>query len=302
MIYFFFKNIPPKYSVKIFYIFTSILFLYRFLFKSVFGILFIALILYKFSSSIWDIESYNLGQLLEWVHHLEKDYKLALITSGVTIIGFVIAFHTATTNWRNQMFAQLRLNAANEIETFFAEFSKNITDSELYIQSLINALEKIKNGVDVAEANFIVNYSCERIEDFMDSRNKISEASVQVHKLISKNYNLLVNNPGTLDSINRSGIAISDISKKIWIKLPVVKPEGNNKILSFVEQTNINEYIEFVEVCKKSSAIISGLSGGVKGQLQSVIMDFNVHMLFHLLKNRKSFKESIVSLHKELND
>src|SRR5690606_10910453 len=130
--------------------------------------------------------------------------KVALIASGVTIAGFAISFHTATINWRNQMRAQIMMQVSGEVENFFATVLRNITAAELHVKALVEAVNKIQRGASLQEAEFLVDYNHSQQQQFLDARSILSEAAVEVHRLISRNYNSLASNWGALNAAQSS--------------------------------------------------------------------------------------------------
>ena len=191
MIIDYFKKIPPSVSVPIFYGFVLVGFTLRFLFATVFGALILVVGIYFYIEYCTTVSPFNSIELVTWIISLEAGYKIALLSSSVTIVGFVVAFHTATINWRNQMRAQLKVQAAGEIENFFAAVSRNITTADLYVKSLIETVNEIQAGASLHMAYFSVDYAQKKAGEFEAARNLLIEASIEVHRLIGRNHNLL---------------------------------------------------------------------------------------------------------------
>lgn len=301
MFYFLVKNLPPSISVKVYYLLLISAYIFRFLFKSTYGAFILAVLVYWYTDTFTEIDPYSLKELLHWVSTLSQDYKVALITSGVTITGFAIAFHTATINWRDQMRAQMMLQVSGEVENFFAKVSQNITAAMIYIKSLVEAVNKIQNGVSDSEAEFLVYYHQTEQEKFLHVRNLLSEASVEVHRLISKNFSPLVSNWGILNSAQESAKALDEVSQKMWVKLPIINLNDPRRVQIFIDHVNVAEYQEFIRTCERSHSVISGLAGGINGQLQSAVLGFNLSMFSHSLSHRKMFREAIEKFHRDIN-
>jgi hypothetical protein len=236
------------------------------------------------------------------VVNLGSEYKVAILASAITVAGFAIAFHTATINWRNQMKAQLMLNAASEIEGFFAVVLRNITTTEIHVRSLVETVNQIQNDDSYKDGLFQVDYLTRQTDKFLDARALLAEASVEVHRLISKNHNLLASTWGTLDSMQTSAKALTDITKRMWIRLPILSKEDPKRIKSFVHQVNVSECENYLKTCERCSGIISGLTGGVGGQLQSPVVGFNFSMMRNLFRNKKAFAGVMTELHQKMND
>lgn len=301
MIYFLFKNLPPSIAVKAFYALLIFGFIFRFLFQSAYGALFLAILVYWYAGAFTEVKPFTLEELVNWMSTLAPEYKVALITSGVTIAGFAIAFHTATINWRNQMRAQIMMQVSGEVENFFATVSRNITAAELHVKGLVEAVNKIQRGASRQEAEFLVDYNHSQQQHFLDARSILSEAAVEVHRLISRNYNSLASNWGALNAAQRSGVALAEVSQKMWVKLPIIDPNDPNRLQIFINQVNVTECDEFILTCERSQGVMSGLTGGIRGQLQSTVLGFNLSMFSHLLSMRKEFRDMVEAFHRDLN-
>jgi type IV secretory pathway TraG/TraD family ATPase VirD4 len=120
-----FTKLPPNLSVPIFYVFATAAFLYRFLFGNIYGIFVTSLVLYKYSQSLFGITPLGFGGLINWVVIQSESTKAALLGAIITIVGFLIAYATATANWKSQLLANLKVQAAGELEVFFAECYSN---------------------------------------------------------------------------------------------------------------------------------------------------------------------------------
>jgi hypothetical protein len=297
-----FKSLPPPIAVKAFYALLIGGFIFRFLFQSTYGALLLAILAYWYTGTFTEIEPYSSEELLQWVSTLSTDYKIALITSGVTIAGFAIAFHTATINWRSQMRAQIMLQVSGEVENFFATVSRNITTAELYVKSLIEGVNKIQKGAALRDAEFLVDYNHAQQQQFLNARGLLSEASVEVHRLISRNYNSLASNWGALNAAQRSAVALAEVSQKMWVHLPIINLNDPQRIQTFINQVNLTECEEFVRTCERSKGVMNGLTGGIRGQLQSTILGGNLPMFCHLLSKRKEFRETVEAFHRDLNE
>lgn len=302
MIYAIFKKIPPVISVKVFYAYIIFSVCFRFLFKTAYGLLIVSVLIYLNSENIVGNKALGFEELLVTVASLDSSYKVALMSSFVTIAGFAIAFHTATINWRNQMRSQIMLNVSAETEEFFARVSRGITTIKIHAESLVESVNKIQAGLPMADSAFLVDVNHDQQDRYLAARDVLSEAAIEVHRLIGRNNNALASNWGALSAVQRAADALSKLSRKMWIHLPVIDPADPNRVQSFINQVNVMECRELIDVCDKTSGVINGLSGGVRGQLQSSVLGFNAPMFFGLILNRKQFREAIENFHKDLNE
>ncbi|MDM5264496.1 hypothetical protein PF327_09830 [Sulfurovum sp. XTW-4] len=262
----------------------------------------IAMLAYWYADTFTKIDPFSLKELINWVSTLKLEYKVALISSGVTIAGFAIAFHTATINWRAQMRAQMMLQVSGEVENFFSTVSRNISTAKFYVKSLVEAANKIQNGAPTNEAEFLLYYNQKEQQKFLHAQSFLSEASVEVHRIISKNFNPLVSHWGVLNSAQESAKALTKVSEKMYVRLPIIDLNDPQRVQRFINNLNVAECEEFIETCEQSQTVISGLIGGINGQLTSTVLGFNLPMFSHSLSKRKEFRKVVEKFHQALNE
>lgn len=289
---------PPSVSVPLFFVYTVILLVGRFLLGTVIGVFFLLLFLY------WAVgasggEVLSGGELLLWIDGLNQEYKAALLTSLVTVAGFVVAFHGANANWKNQFNAQLKAQLASELEAFFSPLSASINQASIFAQALVDTVNKIQAGTSFEDANFSIRYLQDQQSQFRSARSHISQASSDVHQLIGRNYNILASGWGALRQIQLVASALTEISQSIWIQLPVVDVDRADHVHTFINQVNVTHCLRLVESCDKNSTKISGLVGAIRGYLLSPIIGFNFSAFLSLLADMKNFRGAVSEFHQK---
>lgn len=296
-----FKKIPPSVSVPLFFGLVTLAMLVRFFVATVLGALLLAVAAYWYVGAHTSVAPYSAGGLLLWFSELESAYKVVLFGSLVTVLGFVVAFHTATLNWRNQMKAQLKTEAAGEVENFFAIVGRNVRALQFYADDLIKTVNFIQNGGDLVEASFRVGYAQGQGEQFLAARNTVSQASIEVHRLIAKNHNLLASGWGLLATARGTADAIGALAEKMWIRVPAVDVNDPNHVQHFLNQVNIAECQSLFDCCESNDSKIAAMSGQIQGYLLAPIWGFSVPMYFTLIRGRKEFRDMMKSLYRDLN-
>ena len=296
-----FKKIQPSISVPLFYVFVTIALVVRFLIASVFGAFALAIFAYWYIGQYTAISPFTGHELLIWFGELEPAYRVAFFGSLVTVLGFVVAFHTATVNWRNQMKAQLKSDAAGEIENFFAIVGRSIRGVQLYVDDLVDTANLIQNGGDPAELSFRVRYAQGRGEQFIAARNTLSQASIEVHRLISKNHNLLASGWGLLSAVQGTAETLADVVDKIWIRVPIVDVNDPNHVQHFLDQINVTDCQSLSNACDINDSKIAAMSGGLQGALLAPVWGFSFPMYVTLLRDRRAFREAMNLFHRDQN-
>jgi hypothetical protein len=239
-------------------------------------------------------------QLMEWTTTQSETTKTAILSSIVTIVGFLIAYATATSNWKSQLFATLKLQAAGEIETFFEECSKLATDCKIYANALVKAVNQIQEGSEPDKKNFLAHYNRDQGQFFMQKRERLMALSAEVYLLQSRYSNLLLSAPGLKTGLDLAAKALTNITDKLWIFVPFHIENDENPVRTFLEQVNVNKCIELVNAIDENQGELNFSSGSVKGTLISAVVGFNFWLLYYLYKHRKDFAKTITERYLKL--
>lgn len=288
-----FEKLPPTWSVPIFLVFLTILVLFRFLTKTALGILCVVIALYIGAWVCNDTKPFDFHELILWLDSLDSGNKTAIASAMLTIIGFLVAFQTATLNWKHQALANLKLETAGEIEAFFSEASRLITNAKIYVRHLVETWDAIIQTGDTENNRFNVRHSLDRKPEFEAIRRKLSTMSVEVHRLLGKNFYLLSGIWGATNSLERANEALGEITGEIWITLPFVNSDHPDALNNFLEHVVRKDCVAFIQLCEKHYLSISRLTGGVHGSLLSPIIDFNLVNYVTLLARRTEFRDLV---------
>lgn len=265
--------------------------LLRFLVGSIFGIFICSILLYISMSTYGETNPFTLMQLVLWIDGLSEESKTSVITSVLTVVGFLIAFHSAAINWKAEALANLKSRAADDIETFFAEASNLTTDAAIYAKSLIEAVNKVQQQGATQEATFAVQWTLDQRKKFLTTRDRLSSMSVEVHRILGRNFTVLSTVHGAVKSLEECAEAFSEVTQNMWIHVPSIETNQPDQIAHFVDQVNVAEYSKFISICEKNSAFIGGIVGGVRGMLLTPIIGTRLSMLTSLPGNKAQFKE-----------
>lgn len=239
-----------------------------------------------------ETKPYTGAELALWLDRLPIEAKSAIITSLITISGFIVAFHTATASWKAQTLAQIKLTVANEIEHFYSEVSSLVTDAEIFTENLVDTFNAIEDGIN-RESSFKVQHALARIPEFISMRQRLSAMSVAVHGITGRHYSLLSTVPGALNYLEDCVAALNDVTKKMWIRLPHIEENNNQYVAEFHYQLNRQECLESIECCQKNGRLMNGLSGAVRGALLHPIIGFNASSFINILGKKDIFKEGL---------
>ncbi|WP_345888366.1 hypothetical protein [Shewanella algae] len=295
-----FSKLPPKLSVPIFYGFITLMFLIRFFVGNIFGIFLLSLFIYMKGESFFGVQPYNLDQLMSWLVSQSEATKTALLSSFITVIGFMLAYATATANWKGQLLANLKLQAAGELDVFFAEYSKLATDCEIYASALAEAVDKIQKNCSIEDAVFLANYNRDQGQIFVQKRQRLVAMGIDVHGFQGRYSPLLLSAPGLKSSLDSAIAAVSSINDKLWINVPFHIHGDINVVQTFVNQVNVVDCLSLSSAVKKHHSELNFSAGSVRGNLMSTVVGFNIWTMFHMYRQSRDFYTSIKERHANL--
>lgn len=296
-----FSKIPPSISIPLFFGVTSLSVITSFLISNIYGILITSFALYFLSGTLFNVTPLGPVELIGWISSQSETTKTALLSALVTITGFFIAYATATSNWKAQALSQLRLQAAAEIDAFFSECAKLITDCQIYTKGLIEAAEKINNGVTMEEGEFLAHWNRDQGQDFLQKRLRLSALGVDVHHLQARYSALLFMAPRLKRNMDFATKALNNMIGKIWFNVPYHINGDTNPIETFINQVDLDGSLEFSRSVDDNFGQMSFTSGGARGELQSSVAGFGFWSLIHLYKDRKIFMEAVTKHHQSAN-
>lgn len=297
-----FKALPPAVAVPVFYVVATIFVITHFLFGTVFGAFLLSVAAYWAVGTFGTSTPMSFGELLLWLSSQPDDYKVAFVSAALTVVGFVVAFHTATINWRNQLKAQLKAQSAGEIEEFFAVVSRLISDASLFIETLISTVNKIQKGDAPQEVNFAVSWALNESQKFIATRNQLSQALVEVHRIKGRHYSILNTGWGLPSTFDQAVEAFNKVGEKMWIQVPLVNVNDPDYLQSFLNQVNVTECTQFLDAAERYTIPISMLAGSIKGYLMSPIIGVSFPMYIGLITGRKEFRAAITEFYRNMKN
>jgi hypothetical protein len=236
-------------------------------------------------------------ELAIWIDELHHEAKTGVLTALVTVVGFTVAFQTATVAWKTQALDQLKFRLADEIEKFFGETSTLVNELTLYAERLI----EVKSEIDQKGVNAGTSFAVQRIVDqapkFAGARERLSELDVEVHGIAGRNLGLLSSMAGAPEYLNEAISALGEITDVMWLPvLPVSQADQAITVGAFTNYTSVEKYEKLIQVCEHFLPLITGGSGALVGALRQTVVTTNVHSINYMRKNRTLFEGAFSKL------
>jgi hypothetical protein len=256
--------------------------LLRYLLGTTFGVFLSSIGIYAATWFLGESKPYSMQQLVLWIDGLPIEATTAVFTSLITVFGFLIAFRSATLNWKEQALSELKIIAAGEIEHFFTEAQRLTVDAEIYIKSLLEVSEAVdRTGYDDHNV-FLIRTAMEKSAAFLKVRDRLVVMSIEVHTLAGRHHALLASVWGVRGELDDCVKAFSEICKAMWVQIPSVLAVHPDPLPVFVERIDRKQCEDFIDCCKKNYSLIGGVSGGIRGVLLMPVIPFNSSALFYL--------------------
>ncbi len=251
--------------------------------KSV-GILVLSILLYYFSYSLGLGQPYNFSELMLWLGQLPEHSKTTVLTSIITISGFLIAFNISSESQKKQLMSQMKIEACNDIESFFNKVSRNITSANIYAKHLVEIANYINNEADEDTIQFHLKTIIEETKKYHFLRQEIQEQAVEVHRFQGKYSIIFASSWGVIKKLETAVEAFCELTEKTWFNTPILRfndPDIKNKYLRQVDIEKCNNYINAYE---NNFGVINGATGSLRGGMLGSITGLNLSLIINLLK------------------
>lgn len=248
----------------------------RWLTTSIYGALTWALITYWLFALFSDSTPFGLRELMLWVDDLPMEAKTALLTALLTIMGFMIAFQTATANWKAQEVGKITIGITTEVSDFYNEALRDVTSLKLQAKYLLRANRAIEDGDE--DAAFRVSYAVSEAASFTSTRAKLSAMAVESYGIVGRHSVVLALTADAPQTLNECAERLNTIAKSMWIHYPVVFTDNSDEqIAHFHRQIDVEKIDKFIQDCEDNYSVIMGLVGAVRGVLLGPIVGFNMN-------------------------
>ena len=281
-------NEMRKYLLLVYIISGLIL---RFFIANIYGIFILFVSFYYLLPHITGIQPFNLNELIAWFIEQSDTLKSLLVSSLITVIGFVIAFQIATKNWKDQLVANIRVQASNEIDAIYTRINELINSIKIYVDSNLKILEKIGNNEDPFEISSSIKFVLSQTEKFLSERQELSLLHSRAFQLYGRYSIIIFATINTLDQLERINESVRKVADKMWVLAPTIDINNSEYLKHYLNYVDEEKYKELSLQCDESYLYIAGMSGTVRGKLTAKIAEFNLSMLFNLIRNRKLFAD-----------
>lgn len=281
-------HISDERKSTLMYIWVYVNFFWVCIVKNVYGFLFLSICVHYFSSVLFNVEAFDGPQLALWFSEQPSDTKGLLMSSMLTIVGFIIAFSVAMSGWKSQMKMSLRLDAAQDLNSVYTRVCNLITSIRIYADTVVKTKKEILQDTDQEMVKVRLFYLKDAQIKFMQDRQELSSMSSDVHNILGRHSNVFFAAGDSFEKIIEINQTINQISAGMW-SIPEFNFEIDLNFIReiFLDRVNLTELEDFSKECEKAHHSVSGISGYVKGKIISRLAEDNLSMHLNMIKHGK---------------
>ncbi len=253
-------------------LFLLMVLLTRFLFTRAVGILIVAIVLYTFSEGLLGVTAFGPGELVIYLSSLEKDYKIAVISSLITVIGFLLAFSTSSAAVKEQLLLQYKSQVAEEVSSFADDVCTVLTAIRIKADLIIECKAQIDKCPSSPETVFVIDYLSERSDELKSEITRLSALVSSGHSLKGRHSILLSANNRLDVSFSKALQIISKLSEGAWLFIPSSSVTSAEEAEIFAKHLDVNKAEQFISLYRSGYPKISELCGSVRGALLSGVL------------------------------
>jgi hypothetical protein len=258
----------------------------QFLTSHLWGILLSSALAYLFTLYCSGLGTLNIWELTLWLDNQSDESKGLLLSSALTVTGFLIAFQTATKNWKDEMRAQLRLQAVAEIQSLFNKITLLISSVEIYSNNHLRALQKIEVKEEPNDAFLAMQFAISQNDKFLTERTELVSLQIQASGLFGKfSHQLFAINRGVeeLSSINAD---IEKVIEAVWVLAPSSAVlESPDMFTLYAARINQGKFRELSAACEKFHPVIAAKVGALCGRLAAPVAEMNLGVFLNFVRH-----------------
>ena len=225
------------------------------------------------------------SQLLAWFAAQRYEIKLGILGALLTVVGFAIAFWTASTTWRRQKELELRIEGHKAILTRFQRALRLLNSLDSYLHVLINALRTLTPQMPEAEKALHIAFSNSQAMEFSKSRQQLYAAMLDVYELHSEYAVIFANVIAVPTDLRKAAAAIEAAQRQLAsVVPPTADPHAPQFVQTFLSRCNLQILEAAHAECGRAREVASGIFGRASGVLIHAIVKPNFWALVNITR------------------
>lgn len=268
-------------------IFLVLRYISQFLTANLYGILILVILLYLLLPKFTGINPLSFNELLLFIMGLSPEYKVAILTSTLTIVGFLIAFQTATASWQRQKHTEMRLQAAIDFDITYSRINELITAIKIFADLNMDLINKIGKNLPEFEIISVFNYLQSQHNEFLTNRKELSLLHTRSYLFYGRYSNVLSSTWNSFNQLEHVNEALRLVAEKMWLFIPQLAVTSPNYKELYMQYSNVTKLEDLSNQCGESHEYIAAVIGNIKGKLTAPIFQFNLSALIMIFQKSK---------------
>jgi hypothetical protein len=245
----------------------------------------LALALYGYFWCFGEARPLTPGGLLHAFYEAKTEYVTAVLSATLTVLGFLLAFHTSTAAWRHQEYSKALATVADDIQNLFDLALHHLGSAAIYARQVVTTCEAVeKNSEDAA---FWVEHTMSKTAAFVESRDALTAIGAQAFLLTGRHGLLLGTLPGATEKLGEAVSTYAAITgKPLWFRVPYAVSTPAEAAALFREFVRPTDCVVFANQAEQARDVISRRVGSLRGQLLMPILGFNFWTFLGVLRLR----------------
>ena len=258
---------------------------FRWLIGSAWGGLLLALLAYWYLLRHGAAQPFTPSQLLDWFAQQPYEVKLGVAGGLLTMLGFAIAFWTASATWSQQKELELRLEASKAIHARFSRAIRLLNQISAYLFVLIGAIRAITADMPEEVKAAHLAFSNSRATEFSNLRQQLYAAMMDVYDLHAEYAPVFAKVISVSKGLQAAEAAIKTAQQRL---APVIAPYADqarpNFAATFLARCNLPTLEACHAECVLARESASVLYGRSSGALVSAILRPNLLALLNVTR------------------
>lgn len=237
------------------------------------------------------------GELITWVFSQENEIITSILTTIITVIGFMAAYSAGVASWKKQQEFSLEHEFCRDLEQFSADLMKSLSVCERHIRKAIilndemNKEQRNDNYIRYALKDVFTNHS-----EWASNQGKIAYKASDYYDLTTRHTVLLANKWWVSLHMARIESQLDSISSEIWVYLPPGFDDFSEELLQdiivmYKQSLELESYQNLLTQIEITRNVVSRAVGGIKGIIYFSILKPGVGFLLSVIRLIKGVQE-----------
>lgn len=267
----------------------------HFVTSTIWGAALLTILAYWLVPLITGVAAWTPAELLNWASGLEETSVVGISTAILTVLGFLVAFHIASVNWKEQALWGLRCETFKALNAIYPQLLSLANELKIFADQVLELHDSQLQRQD-REKRLHTKYLVDQIPRYHEKKRDFDRLFLQAYQFTGQYGLVMMGLPRgakSIEDINNRMEAIGDATSVFIPLVDTTDPEFMELFFWRLEVAPLRNLSLEVEC---AYAEISVLLGHVNSALLIPVVGLNRHALSHMIFNMPNLGEFFVSL------